>query len=424
MKGNVVIIGVIFMVFFVISFLTNILGPIIPDIIKGFNLSLSMAGFLPFAFFVAYGVMSIPSGILVEKYKEKKIMIAAFIFAAIGATLFAFFPYYSVALPSLFIIGLGMAMLQVAVNPLLRSAGGQENFAFNSVMAQLVFGSASFISPQVYSYLVKGLSSPANEHNVILSFLSGIVPDHLPWISLYWLFAIIAILVVFVLAGVKFPVVKLNEDEKVGGFKAYKELFTNKTVLLFFIGIFAYVGAEQGIANWMSKFLESYHGFNPQIQGANAVSYFWGLLTVGCFLGLLLLKFIDSRKVLIIFSALAIVSLTMALFGTAQVSIIAFPACGFFASVMWSIIFSLALNSIKTNHGSFSGILCTGIIGGAIVPLVVGFFGDIFGLRVGMSFIYINLGFILSIGLWAKPLVNNKTIKLNKNLKKKKVHAS
>lgn len=414
MKGKIVIIGVIFMVFFVISFLTNILGPIIPDIIQGFDLSLSMAGFLPFAFFVAYGVMSIPSGILVEKYKEKKIMIAAFIMAAIGATLFAFFPYYSVALPSLFIIGLGMAMLQVAINPLLRTAGGEENFAFNSVMAQLVFGGASFISPQVYSYLVKSLSNPSGDQNVMISLLSGFVPDNLPWISLYWLFAVIAIVVVFILAGVKFPIVKLKDDEKVGGVNIYKELFTDKTVVLFFIGVFAYVGTEQGIANWMSKFLETYHGFNPQIQGADAVSYFWGLLTVGCFLGLLLLKFIDSRKVLILFSALAIVSLTFALFGTAQVSIIAFPACGFFASVMWSIIFSLALNSMKSNHGSFSGILCTGIIGGAIVPLVVGALGDTLGLRFGMSFLYISLGFILSIGIWAKPLVNNKTIKLNK----------
>ena len=418
MKGNIVIIGVVFLVFFVISFLTNILGPIIPDIILGFDLSLSMAGFLPFAFFVAYGVMSIPSGILVEKFREKRVMIAAFSIASIGAVLFAFFPYYSVALPSLFIIGLGMAMLQVAINPLLRTAGGQENFAFNSVMAQLVFGGASFISPQVYSYLVKGLSSPDCEQNKLILFLSGIVPDHLPWISLYWLFAIIAIIMVFVLAGVKFPVVSLKEDEKVGGLQTYKELFTNKTVILFFIAILAYVGTEQGIANWMSKFLESYHGFNSQTQGADAVSYFWGLLTVGCFFGLLLLKFIDSRKVLIIFSVLAIVSLTIALFGTAGLSIIAFPACGFFASVMWSIIFSLALNSMKDNHGSFSGILCTGIIGGAIVPLLIGALGDAFGLRLGMSFLYISLGFILSIGFWAKPLVSNKTIKLNKKSKK------
>jgi fucose permease len=418
MKKNILIIGVVFLVFFVISFLTNILGPIIPDIIEGFDLSLSMAGFLPFSFFIAYGVMSIPSGILIEKHKEKKVMIAAFALASIGASMFAFFPVYLVALPSLFIIGLGMAMLQVAINPLLRTAGGEENFAFNSVMAQLVFGGASFLSPQVYSYLVKNLTQIGGDQNIIISFLSGIVPEGLPWISLYWLFAVISVLMIFFLSGVKFPMVKLKDDEKVGGLETYKKMFSDKTVILFFVAIFAYVGTEQGIANWMSKFLESYHGFDPQIQGADAISYFWGLLTVGCFLGLLLLKFIDSRRVLIIFSGLAILALTAALFGSALISLIAFPACGFFASVMWSIIFSLALNSIKSNHGSFSGILCTGIIGGAILPLIVGGLGDAFGLRLGMSFLYISLGFIFSIGFWAKPLVNNKTIKFNRKFKK------
>jgi Cu(I)/Ag(I) efflux system membrane protein CusA/SilA len=70
-KKNYFIVGLIFVVFFVVSFLTNILGPIIPDIIDSFKLSLTMAAFLPFAFFIAYGVMSIPAGMLVEKFGEK-----------------------------------------------------------------------------------------------------------------------------------------------------------------------------------------------------------------------------------------------------------------------------------------------------------------------------------------------------------------
>jgi fucose permease len=78
---------------------------------------------------------------------------------------------------------------------------------------------------------------------------------------------------------------------------------------------------------------------------------------------------------------------------------------------MWSIIFSLALNSIDKHHGSFSGILCTGIIGGAIVPLIIGKLGDAIGLRYGMMFLYITLGYILSVGLWAKPLITNATIR-------------
>jgi len=159
MKRNYFIVGLIFLIFFVISLLTNILGPIIPDLIGSFNLSLAMAGFLPFSFFVAYGVMSIPAGVLVEKYKEKKTMLVSFGLAALGAFMFALFPTFSVALPSLFTIGIGMAMLQVAINPLLRTAGGEEHFAFNSVFAQLIFGLASFISPHIYTYLVTHLKN-------------------------------------------------------------------------------------------------------------------------------------------------------------------------------------------------------------------------------------------------------------------------
>ena len=111
--------------FFVISFLTNIFGPLVPDMITGFNLSLTLVAILPFAFFIAYGVMSIPSGMLIEKYKEKKIMVTAFIVAFAGSLMLAFFPNYLSAVFSLFLIGCGMAMLQVVINPLLRTAGGE-----------------------------------------------------------------------------------------------------------------------------------------------------------------------------------------------------------------------------------------------------------------------------------------------------------
>ena len=87
---------------------------------------------------------------------------------------------------------------------------------------------------------------------------------------------------------------------------------------------------------------------------------------------------------------------------------------GFFAAVMWPVIFSLALNSVAEHHGSFSGILVTGIIGGAVVPLIVGGMGDLFGLRAGMLFLYLAMGYILSIAFWAKPLIRNVTIQLRK----------
>src|SRR5439155_292442 len=182
------------------------------------------------------------------------------------------------------------AMVQVVINPLLRTAGGEEHYAFNSVLAQLIFGGASFLSPLVYSYIVLNLKDTGNRS---LAIFRSVVPSNLPWISLYWLFAVISIL----------------------------------------------------------------------------------------------MKIMDSRKVLIIFTVLALIFLSVALFGSAKISLIAFPWIGFFASVMYPIIFSLALNSVNEHHGSFSGIIVTGIIGGAIVPLIIGWLGDHLGLRHGMLFL-------------------------------------
>ncbi len=410
MKRNIFIVGLVIFIFFVISFLTNILGPLIPEIIKDYNVSLAMASFLPFSFFIAYGVLSIPSGIAVEKYKEKKVIVFAFFVSFIGALLFSLFPVLHVALASLFLIGAGMAMLQVSINPLLRAAGGEEHFAFNSVMGQLFFGLASFLSPQVFSYLVINLDNYSPDSDAIIRLFRNIVPDNLPWVSIYWVFAIVSLIMVFLIFFIKLPEVELKEDEKAGTSSIYKELFSNKIVILYFIGIFAYVGTEQGIANWISQFLYQYHGFDPRVEGANTISLFWGLMTVGCILGLVILKFLDSKIVLRIFSLASIFALSFALFGGPAISLWAFPLTGFFISVMWSIIFSLALNSVKSHHGSFSGILVTGIMGGAIIPLIIGGLGDIVGLKGGMIFLYFTLAYIISISFWAKPLIRNKTI--------------
>lgn len=205
----------------------------------------------------------------------------------------------------------------------------------------------------------------------------------------------------------RFPKVILNEDEKPGALATHVQLLKNPTVILFFLGIFCYVGSEQGVANWMSEFLSAYHGYNPQTTGAHIVAWFWGMMTAGTFVGLFLVKLFDSRYIIISFTMAAIISLTAALFGSATVALYAFPAIGFFAAVMYPIIISLGLNSVEEHHGSFSGILITGICGGAVVPLIIGFIGDHINLRTGMLFLYISFGYILTIGIWAKPLISN-----------------
>lgn len=399
------IVALVFLIFFVISFLTNILGPLVPNIIDSFHLSLALAGFLPFSFFVAYGVMSIPAGLLIEKFNEKLVLITGFLFAFAGAATFVFFTSFAIALFSLFMIGLGMAMLQVVINPLLRVSGGEEHFAFNSVLAQLFFGAASFLSPWLYSYLVQNLHT--QKSNFLLDTLNKIVPRHLEWLSLYWVFAIVVLLMIIVIASIRIPKLELKEDEKIGTSDTFKELLRNRYTYLFFFGTFMYVGTEQGIANWISKFLQIYHSQKPETVGASAVAWFWGLMTIGCLLGLLLLKLFDSRKILCVFVAGAAISLSFALFGSTEISVIAFPVCGFFLSVMWSIVISLGLNSVATHHGTFAGLLCTGIVGGAFVPWFIGWLTNWFQLREAMFVIYLTLAYLFSMGLWAKPLVNN-----------------
>ncbi|MFD1630780.1 MFS transporter [Pseudopedobacter beijingensis] len=411
MQRSKFLVFIILIIWFVISFVTNIIGPLMPIIIETYQLSLTMAAFLPFSFFLAYGITSIPAGMLIEKMGEKKAMLIAFMLNFLGSMALAANPTYITALFSLFTIGIGMAMLQVIINPLMRTVGGEEHYAFYSVLAQLVFGLGSFVSPFVFTYMTSA-EFTGNTNGGIVQFLNSLVNNNMQWTILYWLFGIIFISIFILISSLSIPKVEYNEDEKAGTADVYLGLLKNKSVILFFVGIIAYVGTEQSLANWMSEFLKQYHQVDPVTQGAQAVAWFWGLMSVGCLLGLALLKVIDSKLVLKGAALITFIALTLALFGSAEVSFYAFMGSGFTISVMFSIIFSLALNSISSHHGSFSGILCTGIFGGALVPLVVGSLGDILGLRYAMMFLYITIGYILFLAFYAKPLINNKTISI------------
>jgi FHS family L-fucose permease-like MFS transporter len=397
MRGRSLIILYIMVVWFVISFVTNLIGPLMPVIIDDFHLSLGLAGFLPFSFFLAYGLISIPAGALVEARGTRTTLLAAFSLNLLGCLAIALYPGYAVVIGGLFVIGLGMAMLQVVINPLTRATGGEGHFAFFSVMGQLVFGLASYVSPSVFAML---MSQPGAAHQTLV------------WVKFYQGFLAVFVLLIAITSALRIPKVELTEEERSGGWAAYRELLAQRPVQLFFLGIVAYVGTEQSLANWMSQFLSTYHHYSPTVEGAHAVGLFWGLMSVGCLLGLVLLKLFDARGVLAAFTLCALVLLGVALYGPANLCLIAFPALGFFLSVMYSIIFSTALNSVTRHHGAFSGILCTGILGGAIVPLFVGVLGDYLGLRSALLTVFATLGFILSVSWWARPLVRNQTINL------------
>lgn len=259
-----------------------------------------MAGFIPTSFFLAYAIMSVPAGILIDKYGEKPVLFCGFMMPFIGTVTFGIVHTYSALLVSSFIIGLGMAMLQTVINPLQRTVGGEENYAFIAELAQFVFGIASFLSPLVYSWLITRLAPVSYESgkNFIVDLLAIFTPVELPWVSLYWVFsALLLVMIISVLLS-HFPKIEFKEDEKSGSKSSYIDLMKKRFVWMFFLGIFCYVSTEQGTSIFMTTFLEQYHGVDPQTEGASVVSLFWGLMTVGCLVGMILLKLIDSRTLL------------------------------------------------------------------------------------------------------------------------------
>ncbi len=221
-----------------------------PTLIGDFHLNLALAGFLPFSFFLAYGIVSIPAGVMVERLGAKKILLIAFALNLAGSLAIVVFPNYAAVVASLFVIGLGVAMLQVVINPLMRTAGGEAHFAFFSVMGQLAFGLASFLSPLVFSALMQHASAATVDAGA-WSALLALAPHELPWVSFDWSFLAIFVVLITITRAITIPRVDLVDDERAGTRATYLELFADRHVRLFFLGIVAYVGTEQILANWI-----------------------------------------------------------------------------------------------------------------------------------------------------------------------------
>lgn len=391
--------------FITVSFITNLLGPIFPELISDFSIGLMLAGFFPFAFFIAYGVMSIPAGLLIERYGERAMLRFAYSLSTLSCLLFIALPHFAVAMLSLFCLGLAMSVLQVAMNPLLRFAAGSAHYSFMAVLGQLLFGLAAAITPLIYQKLT-ALSSDSWLMPVI-----QLLPPTMPWLSLYLLFAVLCLLMLLWLWWLPFPPSNSRNvaDESARNMLGKQwSLLKNRTVQKYFLAIFCYVALEQGIANSMAVYLQQVHQLDAASVGASAVSQFWLNMTIGCVLGLGLLKLFDCRFIIVLFSLASIALLLLAISGDARLALWCFPLLGGSLSVMWSIIFALALNSVPAQHGAVAGVLCSGIIGGAFASPLLGLLAEqLDSMQWALLLLLLPLGYILSVGFWARPLVNN-----------------
>ena len=396
------------LMFFQVGLLESIISALIPEMIQSFQISYGMASIMPFSFYLAFTMFCIPVGIAGNKYSPRKILFFALLFALVATLMFVIFLKYQTSAISLFIIGSASAMIQVTAVPLVRKVCGAENLAFHATLNQMMFGLGAFCSPVIYSWLTSNMVNGI--HFFPINILLHIIPKGFEWTSAYWFFIPLLLSMMVMVVLMRFPNHETTNSSAPAKKNAYKELFRNKYVILYFFSLMIYLSGEQGIAAWMSKYFQDYHGLDPLTEGASRLSLYWLLLTVGCLGGMLLLKFFDSRKVLVSLAVCAIITLFLALHGGTSVSKIAFPMVALFESVMWPIIMSLAFNSVTKHHEVLSGFMYTAAIGGALGTVIIGSMGDLYGLETSLHYPFLPLLVVLSVAFWAKPLVVNKTI--------------
>lgn len=386
--------------YFEIGLMVSIMGALIPDIIKAYGLNYAAAASLPVAYYLSFGLMAIPSGIIIEKLSYKKALLSAYITVLAGILLFIFINNYHSRIASIFVIGCALTLVQVLAFPLLREVMGADKLSFHTTLNTLMYGVGAFISPYFYTIFIKWVQSPLQTfpYNLLHSFSAG----SYPWAAIYYIFLFIFLITTVIIILVKFPPVHLDKSEKIGNLASFKELFNNKYLYLYFFALFCYAACEQGISNWITQFLKTYHAVDPQTTGSFVLSGYWLLLSFGCVAGLLLLKYFESVKILFAFTIAAVTCFCCSVFGSRDMAIWFFPLTGLFHSVMWPLILSLGMNGINRHHGSLSGLLFAASSGGAFGAMMVGRLGDHFGLRWGLFFLIICYGMVASVYFWSK----------------------
>jgi FHS family L-fucose permease-like MFS transporter len=380
-KSNLQLLILVCMNYFTFALITNIPGALLPYWKEDFNLSSTIIAFLGSAFFLAYGLTSLPQGILLDNIGNKKTFLWGITLILFGSAVFAFVPEYKAGLMSLFTIGIGVTALQMVGNLLVKKIDDNpDKYSRNLTLAQIFCGIGGLGGGVLIGYLIKDLG--------------------LEWKSIYFIFmALSAILLVYGAIS-KIPENEKDFDYKKPALKDYVNLGKNPLMMLFAGAIFVYVGIEVGIATWIATFLVDTHNV-AKTTAAAVVGLYWGFQAVGRFTGGFVLNFISSSRALIIYSFCGLISLlTASLSSSSNISTIAFISVGFFTSIMFPSIFSLAVNSFdKRQEGTVAGILCTAIVGGAVIPPIIGIISDISkslsaGLIITSSFAFMFIAYI------------------------------
>jgi FHS family L-fucose permease-like MFS transporter len=376
--------------FFMWGFLTSLNDIIIPHLKAVFELNYFQAMLVNTAFFMAYFVMSVPSGIIVEKVGYKSGIIIGLVVAAIGCVLMypaASVRSYAVFLFALFILGSGITLLQVAANPFVAVLGKPETASSRLTLTQAFNSAATFLGPRfgrwaILSTAVLGSVELAKLTPAALEAykLTEAKSVQMPYLGLA------ATLVLLAVAISLFRLPKIEGSTAATGTGSPegegKSAWSHPQLVLGAVGIFVYVGAEVSIGSVMvNYFKEPFMGGLSAGDAADLVSYYWLAAMFGRFVGTLTLRFFRPGKVL---SAHALIAALLTIVTMVTVGFVgrwSIISVGFFNSIMFPTIFTLALDKLGRHTGQGSGILCMAIVGGALLPPVLGAAADSLGIH-------------------------------------------
>lgn len=364
--------------FFMMGFITCMNDILIPHLKDIFDLTYVQAMLIQFCFFTAYAIMSIPMGYLVGKIGYKNGVISGFVLTAIGCLLFypaAGSHSYATFLGALFILASGVTLLQVAGNPYvtLLSKPGKESATLTLVQAFNSLGTT--IAPQIGAFLILADATQT------VSKAEQISSVQIPYLGLAGLLIILAVFVKMI----RLPDAnKIAEEESEHNHDGKHSVWQYRHLVFGAAGIFCYVGAEVSIGSLLVSVLGYLKGLD-HASAAKYLSSYWGGAMVGRFLGSAIMAKIAPNRYLAFNATAAVALLGVAMLAgkaSADIAMWALLAIGFFNSIMFPTIFSLATKGLGRFTSSASGVLCTAIVGGAVVPVVQGWAADTYGLMI------------------------------------------
>ena len=324
------------------------------------NLSDSQANIFPSLVFFWFLIFSVPTGILMNRIGRKKTVLLSLIVTFVSLLLPIFGDSYGLMLCSFSLLGIGNALMQTSLNPLLSNIISGDKLASSLTFGQFVKAIASFLAPYIAMW---GATCTIPQFG-------------LGWRVLFPIYMIIAILAILWLSATP---IEEEKPDKASGFVDCLKLLGNPFIILCFLGIMCHVGIDVGTNTTAPKILMERLGMTLD-EASFATSLYFIFRTIGCFSGAIILQKVSSRLFFIISVICMLVAMVLLFVSDAQYVIYtAIALIGFGNSNVFSIVFSQALLSLPEKKNEISGLMIMGLFGGTVFPLLMGFASDAMG---------------------------------------------